>query len=130
MIVEYLAGMIMSNGLVQGVVWNRIKGFFKKASSFIANKLWPVIRPLANAAASVLPGPANLVLTRVVSGVDTVVTNVNSIAVSNGAKALITEDGQELGDKFEVTMKTHICELDGNGEPIVLDTVTSDDYFW
>ena len=130
LIVEILAGMIMSNGLVQGVVWNRIKGFFKKASSFIANKPWPVVRPLANAAASVLPGPANLVLTRVVSGVDTVVTNVNSIAVSNGAKALITEDGQELGDKFEVTMQTHICELDENDEPIVLDTVTSDDYLW
>ena len=91
--VQVVAGLINLNGLVQGVVWNRIKGFFKKASSFIANKLWPVIRPLANAAASVLPGPANLVLTRVVSGVDTVVTNVNSIAVSNGAKALITEDG-------------------------------------
>ena len=119
-----------SNGLVQGVVWNRIKGFFKKASSFVANKLWPVIRPLANAAASVLPGPAKLVLTRVVSGVDTVVTNVNSIAVSNGAKALITQDGQELGDKFEVTMQTHICELDENDEPIALDTVTSDDYLW
>ena len=47
-----------------------------------------------------------------------------------GAKALITEDGQELGDKFEVTMQTHICELDENDEPIALDTVTSDDYFW
>lgn len=120
----------MSDGLVQGVVWNRIKGFFKKAASFVANKLWPVIKPIANVAASVLPGPANLVVTRVVSGVDTVLTNVNSIAVSNGPKALLSEDGAESGDKFVVTMQTHICELDVNDEPIVLDTVTSDDYLW
>lgn len=29
-----------------------------------------------------------------------------------------------------MTHQVHICELGVNGEPIVLDTVTSDDYQW
>lgn len=98
--VSFIADLINSNGLVQGVVWNRIKGFFKKAASFVAHKVWPVIKPLVGVASSVLPGPANLVLSRVSSGIDSVIASVNSIAVSNGSPATVDASGAIVGDKF------------------------------
>lgn len=128
--VQFLAGMISSNGLVQGVVWNRIKGFFKKISRVLIGKVLPVVKPLVNVAASVLPGPANLVVSKLLDVFDTASTAVNTVALSNDKVTTIGADGAVDGDAFMLTQQVHVCELDVNDEPIVLDTVTSDDTLW
>ena len=57
----------MSSGLVQGVVWRRIKGFLKKFATTVKGKVWPILRPLVSTALSVIPGPAALIASRLLS---------------------------------------------------------------
>ena len=88
---------------MQGVVWNRIKGFFKKVARVLVGKVLPVVKPLVNIAASVLPGPANLVVSKLLDVFDSATTAVNTVAVSNDKVTTIGPDGAVDGDAFMLT---------------------------
>ena len=94
-----MSGWIMSSGLVQGVVLRRIKGFFKKFASAVKGKVWPVLRPLLSTALSVIPGPASLIASRLLTAHPIITVDVDGEAKSTAALGLSTDEG---ADKFEV----------------------------
>ena len=79
-----MAGWISTSGLVQGVVWRRVKGFFKKFASKVKGKVWPILRPLLSTALSVVPGPAALIASRLLSEKPVVSVAVDGVASSSG----------------------------------------------
>lgn len=49
------------SALMRGVVWNRIKGFFRKVVRTIPGVVRSLVKPI-NTIASVLPGPCGAVI--------------------------------------------------------------------
>lgn len=57
-----------SLGMVQGVVWNRIKGFFRKVVRTIPGVVRSLVKPI-EVVSSVLPGPCGAVIKLVTNSV-------------------------------------------------------------
>ena len=121
------AGWMGSNGLMAGKIWRRIKGFFKKFASTVKGKVWPILRPLASTALSVIPGPAALIASRLLA--EKPIVNVTVDGDASSTAALVSGPGA-TPDKFLVNVQYHICELDANKLPIVVDPLSPDESSW
>ena len=104
----------------------RIKGALKKVLSFAKAKVWPIVRPLVSVVASVLPGPASLVAQRLLVADPVVDVGVSALAASN--QPVVQSDAQ--ADFYTLSVQTHVCQLDDQKLPILIDTVSSDETFW
>lgn len=91
--------------MIQGKVWQRIKGAFSKVFSFVKKAL-PVAKTILPA---VLPGPVGAGAAAVLGAVDTA-TNVIT-AVANANKSNLGATGEEE-DAFIVTPEVRECDFD------------------
>lgn len=96
-LVSAFAGWMGSNGLMAGKIWRRIKGFLKKFASAVKGKVWPILRPLVSTALSVIPGPASLIASRLLTEHPIITVDVDGEAKSTAALGLSTDEG---ADKF------------------------------
>lgn len=110
--------------------WCRFKAWVGKACRVIANKVIPIVRPIARAVLPFIPaaGPAvALAADKVMDKVQSISSNVSTLISSNMSN--LTASGDVAG-ALQQEFQYRVCEVDQSGQPVLVDSIASPDSEW
>lgn len=116
--------------VVNGKIWQRIKGFFKKALGLVA-KIAPIAAPAINA---LIPGGGAIAtgIGALAGSISSLTTAATGAAYSNQTNAAV-ESGEEQ-DKFEVTPQyrlfSELAPISGTNTDGYISYATATDNQW